>query len=193
MGSCLANASLEARAALLGQRPGMTSQPRHPPPVGALQAYHRLHMQLQRRLHGHTRIVGIKPLNEAAAVATAADVVGELSVFGVAGALVVLEVSRSAAAERRREAATRHEKEVSRRPAQLHFCMRPAVIAALQSLAFGTFLPWSFSRTQSVAQPSDGTVLQALRQRDCELQAQLSLLQSRLASLEDDWRRAWLP
>lgn len=77
-----------------------------------VQRYHKLNVNLQRRLYGHATNVDIKPLNESAAVATASDLVGELIVFGVGGGLVILEVSRSAISEAKKEEARRQEREV---------------------------------------------------------------------------------
>lgn len=82
--------------------------------IGLAQRYHKINVQLQRRLYGHATNVDIKPLNEAAAVATAADLVGEVVIFGIAGGLVVLEVSRGAVSEARKEEARRQNLEALR-------------------------------------------------------------------------------
>eukprot|EP00850_Spirogloea_muscicola_P004267 SM000018S03632 [mRNA] locus=s18:396929:397655:+ [translate_table: standard] len=48
-----------------------------------LQGYHKLNVSLQRQLYGVTSDIAVKPLNEEAAVSTAADLVGELIIFSV--------------------------------------------------------------------------------------------------------------
>ena len=54
-----------------------------PMPLLPPQGYHKLNVGLQRRLYGQTINVDIQPLNEEKAVTTAADLVGEVVVFGV--------------------------------------------------------------------------------------------------------------
>ncbi|CAI9089290.1 OLC1v1023843C3 [Oldenlandia corymbosa var. corymbosa] len=76
------------------------------------QANHRLTTKLQRRIYGHATDVAIRPLNEEKAVQAAADLLGELFVFTVAGAAVIMEVQRSSRAEARKEALRRQEIEV---------------------------------------------------------------------------------
>ncbi|KAJ8428388.1 hypothetical protein Cgig2_021403 [Carnegiea gigantea] len=73
------------------------------------QANHRFTTQMQRRLYGHRTDVEIRPLNEEKAVQLAADLIGELFVFTVAGAAVIYEVQRSAQSEARKEEARRQE------------------------------------------------------------------------------------
>ncbi|CAI9089291.1 OLC1v1023843C4 [Oldenlandia corymbosa var. corymbosa] len=75
-------------------------------------ANHRLTTKLQRRIYGHATDVAIRPLNEEKAVQAAADLLGELFVFTVAGAAVIMEVQRSSRAEARKEALRRQEIEV---------------------------------------------------------------------------------
>lgn len=73
------------------------------------QTNHRFTTQMQRRLYGHRTDVEIRPLNEEKAVQLAADLIGELFVFTVAGAAVIYEVQRSAQSEARKEEARRQE------------------------------------------------------------------------------------
>ncbi|XP_028088883.1 optic atrophy 3 protein homolog isoform X3 [Camellia sinensis] len=58
---------------------------------------------MQRRIYGHATDVAIRPLNEEKAVQAAADLLGELFVFTVAGAAVIFEVQRSSRSEARKE------------------------------------------------------------------------------------------
>ncbi|XP_047060920.1 OPA3-like protein isoform X2 [Lolium rigidum] len=80
--------------------------------INLAQANHRISTNIQRRLYGHSTQVEIRPLNEEKAVQDAADLIGELFVFSVAGAVVVFEVQRSARSENRKEEARKKEVEV---------------------------------------------------------------------------------
>lgn len=71
--------------------------------VSIAQANHRFQTQMQRRIYGHATNVKIRPLNEEKAVQAAADLLGELFVFTVAGAAVIFEVQRSSRSEARKE------------------------------------------------------------------------------------------
>lgn len=71
--------------------------------INLAQANHRISTNLQRRIYGHSTNVEIRPLNEEKAVQAAADLIGELFVFSVAGAAVIFEVQRSARSEARKE------------------------------------------------------------------------------------------
>ncbi|KAI6703696.1 hypothetical protein NL676_012832 [Syzygium grande] len=82
--------------------------------VGFAQANHRMTTNAQRRLYGHATDVEIRPLNEQKAVQAAVDLIGELFVFSVAGALVIFEVQRSAKSEARKEEKRREELEAMR-------------------------------------------------------------------------------
>ncbi|XP_072993076.1 uncharacterized protein [Typha latifolia] len=73
------------------------------------QGNHRFTTNMQRRLYGHSTSVEIRPLNEEKAVQAAADLIGELFVFSVAGALVIFEVQRSARSEARKEEVRKQE------------------------------------------------------------------------------------
>lgn len=77
--------------------------------INIAQANHRLSTKLQRRVYGHATDVAIRPLNEDKAVQAAADLLGELFVFSVAGVAVIFEVQRSSRSEARKEEARRQE------------------------------------------------------------------------------------
>ncbi|CAM0946939.1 unnamed protein product [Alopecurus aequalis] len=79
--------------------------------INLAQANHRISTNIQRRIYGHSTLVEIRPLNEEKAVQAAADLIGELFVFSVAGAVVVFEVQRSARSENRKEEARKKEVE----------------------------------------------------------------------------------
>lgn len=79
--------------------------------INIAQANHRLSTKLQRRVYGHATDVAIRPLNEDKAVQAAADLLGELFVFSVAGVAVIFEVQRSSRSEARKEEARRQELE----------------------------------------------------------------------------------
>ncbi|KAK4714407.1 hypothetical protein R3W88_020314 [Solanum pinnatisectum] len=79
--------------------------------INIAQANHRLSTKLQRRIYGHATDVAIRPLNEDKAVQAAADLLGELFVFSVAGAAVIFEVQRSSRSEARKEEVRRKELE----------------------------------------------------------------------------------
>ncbi|KAL0443913.1 UNVERIFIED_CONTAM: hypothetical protein Slati_2114000 [Sesamum latifolium] len=82
--------------------------------INIAQANHRLTTTLQRRIYGHATDVAIRPLNEEKAVQAAADLLGELFVFTVAGVAVVFEVQRSSKSEARKEELRKQELEVMR-------------------------------------------------------------------------------
>ncbi|KAK7257399.1 hypothetical protein RIF29_31355 [Crotalaria pallida] len=73
------------------------------------QANHRFTTRIQRRIYGHATDAAIRPLNEEKAVQNAADLIGELFVFSVAGAAVIFEVQRSSRSEARKEELRRQE------------------------------------------------------------------------------------
>ncbi|XWS54120.1 hypothetical protein CRYUN_Cryun10bG0061200 [Craigia yunnanensis] len=66
---------------------------------------------MQRRIYGHATEVAIRPLDEEKAVQAAADLLGELFVFTVAGAAVIFEVQRSSRSEARKEELRKQELE----------------------------------------------------------------------------------
>ncbi|PKI42738.1 hypothetical protein CRG98_036866 [Punica granatum] len=72
-------------------------------------ANHRFATQVQRRIYGRATDVEIRPLNEEKAVQAAADLIGELFVFTVAGAAIIFEVQRSSRSEARKEEMRRQE------------------------------------------------------------------------------------
>eukprot|EP00475_Leptophrys_vorax_P011665 TRINITY_DN18209_c0_g1_i1.p1 TRINITY_DN18209_c0_g1~~TRINITY_DN18209_c0_g1_i1.p1 ORF type:complete len:204 (+),score=40.73 TRINITY_DN18209_c0_g1_i1:326-937(+) len=82
--------------------------------INFAQSYHKLNVGLQRRLYGYSTNVDIKPLIEERAVETAADLVGEVFVFSVAGGIVVAEYTRSTMSEARKEEKRKQEKEALR-------------------------------------------------------------------------------
>ncbi|KAL6614188.1 hypothetical protein ACP70R_036458 [Stipagrostis hirtigluma subsp. patula] len=82
--------------------------------INLAQANHRISTNIQRRIYGHSTNVEIRPLNEEKAVQAAADLIGELFVFSVAGAAVIFEVQRSARSEARKEESRKREIEALR-------------------------------------------------------------------------------
>ncbi|CAI9262052.1 unnamed protein product [Lactuca saligna] len=82
--------------------------------INFAQANHRFRTKLQRHIYGHAIDAAIRPLNEEKAVQAAADLLGELFVFTVAGTAVILEVQRSSKSEARKEALRRQELETLR-------------------------------------------------------------------------------
>ncbi|KAK0589804.1 hypothetical protein LWI29_018683 [Acer saccharum] len=79
--------------------------------INIAQSNHRFTTNMQRRLYGHATDVAVRPLDEEKAVQAAADLLGELFVFSVAGVAVVFEVQRSSRAEARKEEQRRKELE----------------------------------------------------------------------------------
>ncbi|XP_034701377.1 OPA3-like protein [Vitis riparia] len=77
--------------------------------INIAQANHRFTTTMQRRIYGHATNVEIRPLNEEKAVQAAADLVGELFVFTVAGAAVIFEVQRNSRSEARKEELRKQE------------------------------------------------------------------------------------
>lgn len=80
--------------------------------ISIAQANHRLTTRVQRRIYSHATDVAIRPLNEEKAVQAAADLLGELFVFSVAGAAIIFEVQRSSRSEARKEELRRQEIQV---------------------------------------------------------------------------------
>ncbi|XP_020691603.1 optic atrophy 3 protein homolog isoform X1 [Dendrobium catenatum] len=81
--------------------------------VSIAQANHRITTNIQRRIYGHATNVEVRPLNEEKAVQAAADLIGELFVFLVAGSALIFEVQRSARSEARKEEARKQEIEIA--------------------------------------------------------------------------------
>lgn len=77
--------------------------------ISIAQANHRLTTRVQRRIYGRATDVAIRPLNEEKAVQAAADMLGELFVFSVAGAAIIFEVQRSSRSEARKEEQRKQE------------------------------------------------------------------------------------
>ncbi|KAI4306427.1 hypothetical protein L6164_029704 [Bauhinia variegata] len=82
--------------------------------IDIAQANHRIQTRMYRRIYNHATDVEIRPLNEEKAVQAAVDLIGELFVFTVAGALLIFEVQRSARSEGRKEELRKKELEVMR-------------------------------------------------------------------------------
>ncbi|CAI9087362.1 OLC1v1021419C2 [Oldenlandia corymbosa var. corymbosa] len=82
--------------------------------VRMAQSNHRITTQMQRRIYGHATDVEIRPLNEEKAVQAAADLLGEIFVFTVAGVAVIFEVQRSSRSEAKKEELRRQEMEEMR-------------------------------------------------------------------------------
>ncbi|KAJ8761492.1 hypothetical protein K2173_001626 [Erythroxylum novogranatense] len=82
--------------------------------VSIAQANHRLTTQMQRRIYSHSTDVEIRPLDEQKAVQAAVDLMGDIFVFMVAGAVVIFEVQRSAKSEARKEEMRKQEFEAMR-------------------------------------------------------------------------------
>ncbi|KAF3958815.1 hypothetical protein CMV_016307, partial [Castanea mollissima] len=72
-------------------------------------ANHRFTTKMQRRIYGQATNAAIRPLNEEKAVQAAADLLGELFIFTVAGAAVIFEVQRSSRSEARKEELRKQE------------------------------------------------------------------------------------
>jgi len=88
--------------------------------IGIAQANHRFTTNMQRRLYGRATDIHIRPLNEEKAIQAAADLLGELFVFSVAGAAIIYEVQRSARSEARKEEVRNQEMEaIKKREEQL--------------------------------------------------------------------------
>ncbi|KAF2952310.1 uncharacterized protein [Oryza sativa Japonica Group] len=77
--------------------------------IGLAQVNHRFTTNMQRRLYGRATDIHIRPLNEEKAIQAAADLLGELFVFSVAGTAIIYEVQRSARAEARKEEIRKQE------------------------------------------------------------------------------------
>ncbi|KAI3939613.1 hypothetical protein MKX01_038568 [Papaver californicum] len=73
--------------------------------------FNRFTTTVQRRIYGHATDVEIRPLNEEKAVQAAADLLGEMFVFSLAGAAIIFEVQRSARSEARKEELRKQELE----------------------------------------------------------------------------------
>ncbi|XVE51405.1 hypothetical protein DITRI_Ditri02bG0037700 [Diplodiscus trichospermus] len=79
--------------------------------ISIAQANHQITTRMQRRIYSHATDVEIRPLDEEKAVQAAVDLLGELFVFTVAGALLIFEVQRSARSEAKKEEARGQELE----------------------------------------------------------------------------------
>ncbi|KAB2029464.1 hypothetical protein Goshw_021209 [Gossypium schwendimanii] len=79
--------------------------------VAIAQANHRITTRMQRRIYSHATDAAIRPLDEEKAVQAAVDLMGELFVFTVAGAVLIFEVQRSSRSEAKKEEARRKDLE----------------------------------------------------------------------------------
>ncbi|XP_055809258.1 OPA3-like protein [Solanum dulcamara] len=116
--------------------------------ISIAQANHRMTTTMQRRIYGHATDVGIRPLNEEKAVQAAVDLLGEIFVFSVAGAIVVFEVQRNSRAEAKKEELRRQEMEKLRqRDEALEKEIKglKSKIQELEQLARGKGLPGMFN------------------------------------------------
>ncbi|KAH7686067.1 Optic atrophy 3-like protein [Dioscorea alata] len=77
--------------------------------INIAQINHQFSTTLQRRLYSHATNVKIRPLDEEKAVQAAADLLGDVFVFLVAGGVLIFEVQRSARSESRKEEARKQE------------------------------------------------------------------------------------
>ncbi|CAA7060662.1 unnamed protein product [Microthlaspi erraticum] len=82
--------------------------------INIAQANHRFTTKLQRRASGRITDAVIRPLNEERAVQAAADLLGEIFAFTVAGAALVYEYHRNARGEARKEEKRQEELQVIR-------------------------------------------------------------------------------
>ncbi|KAH9606531.1 hypothetical protein KSS87_000518 [Heliosperma pusillum] len=79
--------------------------------ISIAQGNHRFTTTLQRRIYNRAENVEIRPLNEEKAVQVASDLIGEMFIFLVAGALVIFEVQRNAKSEAKKEEKRKQELE----------------------------------------------------------------------------------
>ncbi|KAM7264310.1 hypothetical protein ACFE04_001993 [Oxalis oulophora] len=124
--------------------------------INIAQANHRISTQIQRAIYSHATNVEIRPLNEEKAVQAAADLIGEIFVFMVGGAVVIFEWQRSSRSEARKEEQRRKEFEF--------FPEKSSVFDTVE-------LHW--------LKPS-----LAMRQRDEDLAKELELLKQKLEEVE---------
>ncbi|GAQ79004.1 hypothetical protein KFL_000220350 [Klebsormidium nitens] len=81
--------------------------------TGVAQKYHRYNVNMQRRLYAQDTDVEIRPLNAERALQTAADLVGEVTIFSVAAGILVWEYQRNAQSDYRKTEAAREAQEKS--------------------------------------------------------------------------------
>ncbi|PIM97806.1 putative coiled-coil protein [Handroanthus impetiginosus] len=79
--------------------------------INVAQANHRLSTTLQRHIYNRATDIAIRPLNEEKAVQAAADLLGELFIFTVAGTAVIFEVQNRSRSEARKEELRKQELE----------------------------------------------------------------------------------
>lgn len=110
---------------------------------------------IQRRIYGHATDVEIRPLNEQKAVQAAVDLIGEVFVFSVAGAVVIFEVQRSAKSEARKEEKRREELEAMRQrdeALEKEVELLKQKLKELEQLAKGRGLSGLFNFKQAVSE-----------------------------------------
>ncbi|PUZ54758.1 hypothetical protein GQ55_5G156300 [Panicum hallii var. hallii] len=128
--------------------------------IGIAQANHRFTTNMQRRLYGRATDIHIRPLNEEKAIQAAADLLGELFVFSVAGAAIIYEVQRSARSEARKEEVRKQEMEaIKKREEQLAIevqLMKQKISEMERKYSKWTLLPGfrGFGTAQAAAQPA---------------------------------------
>ncbi|KAE8707556.1 Syntaxin of plants 61 [Hibiscus syriacus] len=83
--------------------------------VSIAQANHQITTRMQRSIYSHATDVEIRPLDEEKAVQAAVDLIGELFVFTVAGAILIFEVQRSSRSEAKKEEARREQLEAMKK------------------------------------------------------------------------------
>ncbi|KAK8678200.1 hypothetical protein V6N13_143708 [Hibiscus sabdariffa] len=83
--------------------------------ISIAQANHQITTRMQRHIYSRATDVEIRPLDEEKAVQAAVDLIGELFVFTVAGAMLIFEVQRSSRSEAKKEAARREELEAMKK------------------------------------------------------------------------------
>ncbi|OVA00003.1 Optic atrophy 3-like [Macleaya cordata] len=116
--------------------------------VDIAQTNHRFTTTMQRRIYGHATDVEIRPLNEEKAVQAAADLLGEIFVFTVAGAAIIFEVQRSARSEARKEELRKQELEAMKQREEelaIELQLIKQKLAELEHLAKGRGLSGIFS------------------------------------------------
>eukprot|EP00897_Mesotaenium_endlicherianum_P007806 jgi/Mesen1/7053/ME000369S06371 len=131
------------------------------------QFYHRINVNLQRRLYGHDLHVDIKPLNEERAVETAADTLGETVVFGVGIGALIFEWQRGVRSDQRKVEAQR----------QLDLAQDGRIEALEKAISSGS--SWKASREVLKRDAKIEAELQALKQEIEFLKKSLQISQER--------------
>ncbi|CAK7322570.1 unnamed protein product [Dovyalis caffra] len=147
--------------------------------INIAQANHRFTTKMQRRIYGHSVDAVIRPLDAEKAVQAAADLIGELFVFSVAGAAVIFEVQRSSRSEARKEEQRRQEIEdapsLDKGIAGTMKIRKYQVLDASRNLEI--LVEIFRSRVQGLADT-------AMKQRDEELAKEIQVLKQKLDEVE---------